>query len=65
MQIVPMLAFITPFGLYQSWAMPFEMKNASASLQRIVNQLLDGLQDFTCAYLDNITIYSSWEDGMG
>ncbi|XP_040182565.1 uncharacterized protein LOC120915829, partial [Rana temporaria] len=55
-------AFITPFGLYQFRVMPFGMKNAPATFQRMVDQLLGGLQSFACAYLDDIAIYSNtWE----
>lgn len=54
----PKSAFITPFSLYYSWVMRFGIKNALATLQRMVDRLLDGWQDFTCAYLDDITIYS-------
>ena len=55
-------AFITPFGLYQFRVMPFGMKNAPATFQRMVDQLLGGLQSFACAYLDDIAIYSdTWE----
>uniref|UniRef100_A0A8C5LM99 ribonuclease H n=1 Tax=Leptobrachium leishanense TaxID=445787 RepID=A0A8C5LM99_9ANUR len=62
---VPKSAFITPFGLYQFWVMPFGMKNAPATFQRIVDHLLEGMQDFTSAYLDDIAIFSNtWEDHL-
>ncbi|XP_040262454.1 uncharacterized protein LOC120978250, partial [Bufo bufo] len=59
---IPKSAFITPFGLYQFRVMPFGMKNAPATFQRMVDQLLRGLQSFACAYLDDIAIHSdTWE----
>ncbi|XP_040262240.1 testis-expressed protein 11 [Bufo bufo] len=46
--------------------MPFEMKNAPATFQRMADRLLEGFQDFACAYLDDIAIYSrTWEDHLG
>ncbi|XP_041439585.1 uncharacterized protein LOC121400486 [Xenopus laevis] len=58
-------AFITPFGLFQFTVMPFGMKNAPATFQRLVNRLLDGMQDFAQAYLDDIAVFSqTWEEHM-
>ena len=62
---IPKSAFVTPFGLYQFKVMPFGMKNAPATFQRMVDRLLDGFQEFACAYLDDIAIYSgSWEEHL-
>lgn len=58
LESVPKSAFITPFDLYQSKIMPFGMKNAPATFQRMVDQHLDAFQDYACAYLDDIAIYS-------
>uniref|UniRef100_A0A803KDA6 Gypsy retrotransposon integrase-like protein 1 n=1 Tax=Xenopus tropicalis TaxID=8364 RepID=A0A803KDA6_XENTR len=56
-------AFITPYGLFQFTVMPFGMKNAPATFQRVVNQLLEGCQEFAQAYLDDIAIFSNtWEE---
>eukprot|EP00079_Xenopus_tropicalis_P020074 XP_012810580.1 PREDICTED: uncharacterized protein LOC105945996 [Xenopus tropicalis] len=52
-------AFITPYGLFQFTVMPFGMKNAPATFQRVVNQLLEGCQEFAQAYLDDIAIFSN------
>lgn len=58
-------AFITPFGLFEFLVMPFGMKNAPATFQRVVDQLLEGCQGFTCAYLDDIAIFSdTWEEHL-
>lgn len=54
-------AFCTPFGLYQYKVMPFGLKNAPATFQRMVNQIvmdLDGCE----AYVDDLIVYSqTWE----
>uniref|UniRef100_A0A8C5MCT0 Gypsy retrotransposon integrase-like protein 1 n=1 Tax=Leptobrachium leishanense TaxID=445787 RepID=A0A8C5MCT0_9ANUR len=64
-EATPKSAFITPFGLYQFRVMPFGIKNAPATFQRLIDRLLDGLQEFACAYLDDIAIYSqTWEEHL-
>ncbi|XP_069835633.1 uncharacterized protein [Dendropsophus ebraccatus] len=58
-------AFITPFGLYEYVIMPFGMKNAPATFQRLVNQLLEEFEGFAVAYLDDIAVFSqTWEDHL-
>ena len=53
-------AIITPFGLYEFLDMPFGLKNAAQTFQRLMNTILQGL---TCAfvYLDDILVASSSE----
>ena len=57
-------AFVTPKGLYQYKVMPFGMKNAPATFQRLINQLtrdLDGCE----GYIDDIVIYSkTWQQHL-
>ena len=36
-------AFATPDGLYQYTVMPFGMRNAPATFQRMINQVISGL----------------------
>ena len=54
-------AFVTPHGQFQWKYMPFGLRNAPGTFQRLVRRVLHGLEDFTGAYLDDIIIFSnSW-----
>jgi hypothetical protein len=55
--------FRTRYGPVKSLVMPFELTNAPATFQHLINEVLRHfLDDFVTAYLDNILIYS---DSMG
>ena len=57
-------AFVTPDGLYQYKVMPFELKNAPATFQRLINHVTAGLSGCE-AYIDDILLYSnSWEEHL-
>lgn len=59
-------AFRTPWGLFQFTVLPFGLHGAPATFQRLMDQVLCGLSDFACAYLDDIVIYSTtWEEHLG
>lgn len=54
--------FVTPKGLFSYNVMPFGLRNAPATFQRLMNRVLDGLSGCT-AYLDDVVVYSdSWDD---
>ena len=60
---IPVSAFVTPHGHFQWRYMPFGLRNAPATFQRLVREVLQGLEEFTGAYLDDIIIFSSsWQD---
>ena len=58
-------AFTTPMGLFQFRVMPFGLSGAPASFQRMADQLVDGIQNYAAAYLDDLVVFSStWEDHL-
>ena len=55
-------AFVTLSGLYQYKVMPFGMKNAPATFQRMVNKLVQDI-DGCEGYIDDVVIFSdNWSD---
>lgn len=51
-------AFSTAYGHYEYLRMPFGLKNAPATFQRLMNTVLAGLQGFKCfIYMDDIVVY--------
>ncbi|KAJ1172733.1 hypothetical protein NDU88_004576 [Pleurodeles waltl] len=58
-------AFSTPDGHYQFRVMPFGLKNAPATFQRLVNRVLAGKDAYCSGYLDDIAVHSSsWEEHL-
>ena len=58
-------AFTTPLGRYQFIRMPFGLKGAPATFQRLVDGLLDGTQDYAAAYIDDVAVFStSWTEHL-
>lgn len=58
-------ALITPTGLYQYKTMPFGMKGTPATFQRLITNILSGLERVV-AYLDDLIIFTdSWRDHIG
>lgn len=57
-------AFVTPFGLYECKVMPFGMKNAACTFQRLMNRVICGLEG-TEIYIDDLVVYSNdWRTHM-
>ena len=56
----PLLAFLTPWGLYEWNRMPFGVKTAPIFFQRAMTKVFEGL-DFVQVYLDDIIILSKTE----
>lgn len=53
-------AFSTPHGHYEFTRMPFGLRNAPATFQRLMDQVLSGLQGLEMfVYMDDIVIYAS------
>ncbi|CAM5072922.1 unnamed protein product [Natator depressus] len=54
-------AFTTHLRLYEFNVLPFGLRNAPATFQRLVDGLLAGLGEYAVAYLDDVAIFSdSW-----
>ena len=57
---VPKTPFLIPSGHYDFTRMPFGLKNAPSSFQRMMNNVLTGLTNKQCfVYLNNIVLYGS------
>ena len=57
-------AFFTPAGFYQYRVMPFGLKNAPATFQRMINRVIDGLEGCE-GYIDDIIVFSdTWEQHL-
>jgi Reverse transcriptase (RNA-dependent DNA polymerase) len=54
---IPKTAVITPFGLFEFLRMPFGLKNASMTFQRLMDSILNSLP-YVFVYLDDILIAS-------
>ena len=57
-------AFVTPQGRYEFRVMPFGLTNAPAVFQRLMQQVLIGMNpesgdDFVTAYIDDILVFSA------
>ncbi|XP_068221744.1 uncharacterized protein [Palaemon carinicauda] len=57
-------AFITPFGSYEPKVMAFGLRNAASTFQRLMNRVLNGI-DNCVVYLDDLVIFSdTWEQHL-
>ena len=56
-------AFVTPEGFYQYRVMPFGLKNAPATFQRMINKIIRNLEGCE-AYIDDVIIFSTWEEHL-
>ena len=54
---IPKTAIVTPFGLYEFLQMPFGLKNAAQSFQRLMDSVCRGL-DSVFVYIDDILVAS-------
>ena len=58
-------AFVTPDSFLQYTVLPFGLRNAPASFQRLVNHVLAGASNCE-AYLDDLVVYSAtWREHVG
>ena len=58
-------AFSTPCGFYQYVKMPFGLRNAPASFQRMVDKVFEGyIMSICVVYLDDIIVFSDTKEGL-
>ena len=58
-------AFVTPFGLFQFTRVPFGLQRAPATFQRLTDCIIQGMQYYAAAYLDDWIIFSQcWIDHL-
>ena len=59
-------AFATYMGLYKWLIIPFGLSNTLATCERLMEELLQGLQwNGVLVYIDNLVAYSkSWTDAL-
>ena len=50
--------FVTPFGHFQFNVMPFGMVNSGATFVRLMKIILEGLEDFSDSFIDDVIIFS-------
>ncbi len=61
----PYTAFRTPIGLYQFTVLPFGLHGAPATFQRLMDKVLQGCEEWSAAYLDDVVIHSnSWQEHL-
>ena len=59
-------AFITPFGLYNFIVMPFDLKTAPATFNRLMDRVLLGAEKYCDSYFnDGSVVSATWEDHVG
>ena len=58
-------AFMTPMGKYQFLKMPFELKGAPTTFQRLLDTVLSPCHNYASSYIDDIGVFSdSWEEHL-
>ena len=56
-------AFVTEWGKFKFTVMPFGLRNAPSTFQRLMDVVLQGTSKFTRCYIDDISIFSqNWTD---
>lgn len=59
------MAFVMPWGKYHFKVMPFGLVGAPATFQRMMNDILAGLESYAAAYMDDVVIFSAdWDEHL-
>ena len=57
--------FPTPFGKFRFKVMPFGLRNAPTTFQRLMDCILGELNEFNNVYIDDISVFSAnWDDHL-
>ncbi len=51
-------SFVTPYGKFQFTVMPFGLRNAPATFQRMMDRLFGEMASFAKVYIDDIAVFS-------
>ena len=58
-------AFVTEWGKFKFTVMPFGLRNAPSTFQRLMDVVLQSTSKFTRCYIDDISIFSqNWTDHL-
>lgn len=58
-------AIITPIGKFKFTRMPFGLRNAPTTFQRLMDMVLAGQEEFAAPYIDDIIVFSTtWGDHL-
>ena len=58
-------AFVTPFGQFEFNVMPFGLQGAPSTFQRMMDNVLQGLEDWSVAYIDDVVVHgATWSEHM-
>ena len=58
--------FVCPYGRYRFNRMPFGLKNAPATFQRAMEQVLHPCGGFAACYIDDVVVFSkTWDEHLG
>ena len=58
-------AFVIPFGQFEFNVMPFGLQGAPSTFQRMMDNVLQGLEEWSAAYIDNVVVLgTTWSEHM-
>ena len=56
-------SFVTPFGQFEFNVMPFGLHGAPSTFQRMMDQVLQGLETWSAAYIDDVVVQgATWSE---
>ena len=58
----PKTAIVTPIGKFQFVKMPFGLRNAPTTFQRLMDRVSDGMEGYAAPYIDDTLVFSTTWD---